>query len=342
MATIKEISELSGVSRGTVDRVLNGRGHVSPEKERLVKSIAKKLGYMPNKAGKGLAARKKPQTISVLLNSEGNPFFEDVIAGVKQAINEYRDFGIKLTLNTLKGYDVEEQLKALTSLGENCQALIFNPINDVAIAKKIDELINSGIAVFTINTDIADSKRICYIGSDYFEGGRIACGMLGLLTGGRANVGIITGSFHILGHKQRIEGFLDVMNKKYPGLKFVAITETEDDDRIAFINAGKMLDSHPEIDALFLAAAGVEGACAALEERRYHRKLQIISFDIIPTTKTLMQESLIQATICQQPFSQGYEAIKAAGDLLIGMITPEPRILVPNEVIILENLDNKN
>ena len=47
MATIKQISELSGVSRGTVDRVLNGRGHVSPEKERLVRSIAEQVGYTP-------------------------------------------------------------------------------------------------------------------------------------------------------------------------------------------------------------------------------------------------------------------------------------------------------
>ena len=57
MATIKQISELSGVSRGTVDRVLNGRGHVSPEKERLVRSIAEQVGYKPNRAGKALAAR---------------------------------------------------------------------------------------------------------------------------------------------------------------------------------------------------------------------------------------------------------------------------------------------
>ena len=32
MATIKQISELSGVSRGTVDRVLNGRGMFPPKR----------------------------------------------------------------------------------------------------------------------------------------------------------------------------------------------------------------------------------------------------------------------------------------------------------------------
>ena len=39
MATIKEIAALAGVSRGTVDRVLNDRGAVNPETaEKLQKS----------------------------------------------------------------------------------------------------------------------------------------------------------------------------------------------------------------------------------------------------------------------------------------------------------------
>ena len=32
MITIKQIAELCGVSRGTVDRVINGRGNVKEEK----------------------------------------------------------------------------------------------------------------------------------------------------------------------------------------------------------------------------------------------------------------------------------------------------------------------
>lgn len=59
MATMKEIAELSGVSRGTVDRVLNHRGIVNAETERKVLEIAKLLDYQPNKAGIALAAQRK-------------------------------------------------------------------------------------------------------------------------------------------------------------------------------------------------------------------------------------------------------------------------------------------
>lgn len=52
MVTIKEIADRAGVSRGTVDRVLNNRGKVNPEKEERVRRIAQELGYKPNVAGK--------------------------------------------------------------------------------------------------------------------------------------------------------------------------------------------------------------------------------------------------------------------------------------------------
>ena len=48
MATIKEIAELAGVSRGTVDRVLNNRGSVNRETAEKIRAIIKQLGYKPN------------------------------------------------------------------------------------------------------------------------------------------------------------------------------------------------------------------------------------------------------------------------------------------------------
>ena len=58
MATIKEIAELAGVSRGTVDRVLNNRGSVNPRTARKILEIAQALDYKPNNAVIVLAAMK--------------------------------------------------------------------------------------------------------------------------------------------------------------------------------------------------------------------------------------------------------------------------------------------
>ena len=59
MATIKQIAEITNVSRGTIDRVLNNRGGVSPETEKKVRAAMEALNYLPNKAAQNLAVRRK-------------------------------------------------------------------------------------------------------------------------------------------------------------------------------------------------------------------------------------------------------------------------------------------
>ena len=60
MATIREIAELAGVSRGTVDRVLNHRGSVNAATAALVNDIAKKLDYKPRRDRPGRTAKDGP------------------------------------------------------------------------------------------------------------------------------------------------------------------------------------------------------------------------------------------------------------------------------------------
>ena len=48
MATIKQIAELAGVSRGTVDRVLNNRPGVKPDTAELIRKIAAEVNYRPD------------------------------------------------------------------------------------------------------------------------------------------------------------------------------------------------------------------------------------------------------------------------------------------------------
>ena len=97
MVTMKKIAELCGVSRGTVDRALNGRGRVNAETAAMIKKMAEQLGYEPNPAGKALAARKNHPVIGVLLPSEGNAFFNDAIHGMDRAASSYAIYGRSAT-----------------------------------------------------------------------------------------------------------------------------------------------------------------------------------------------------------------------------------------------------
>jgi LacI family transcriptional regulator len=339
--TIKKISEISGISRGTVDRVLNHRGRVSADKEQRVLKVAQELGYKPNLAGKALAARKKSFVIGVVLPSAGNPFFDDVIRGIRQAEKDLADYGVRVIIRTIKGYDSNRHLQEIDLLSPKVSALILTPLDNPDFVAKINALVDGGKCVVTMNTDVKNSRRLCYIGSDYDKGGRIACGLLGLLTGGRTKVGILTGSKEVLGHNQRIEGFCDIMRTKYPGFSITGIVETKDSDEIGYEAAKSLLAEHPETTSAFIVAAGTRGACKAISSFIEDRKepFPVVSFDILPETREMMGRGIIQATISQQPFVQGFEAVKITFYYLVNNILPEgDAFIVKNEINILESL----
>jgi LacI family transcriptional regulator len=117
------------------------------------------------------------------------------------------------------------------------------------------------------------------------------------------------------------------------------IIETNDDDICAFEETSRMLKNHPEMDSIFIVAGGVYGVCRAVISSGRQDSITIISFDAVPTTVEMIGKGLIKATICQQPETQGYQAVKRAFDYYIGGAMPESdQYLVGNEIRIRECL----
>lgn len=335
--TSKKIAELSGVSRGTVDRVLHQRGNVRPEVERRVKEIAERLGYVPNRAGKALSSRNRPVRIGILLQSVGNPFFDKIKEGIAAAKQEYSDFTIDSELVELKGYHISEQLAQIDRLVEKqVQLLILTPINSPEISEKIDGLSKKGISVITLNSDIEHAGRLCYVGCHYIRSGETAAGLMGLMLK-EGNVGIVTGSVKMLGHNQRISGFLSVCKKEYPGLKVIDIAENNDDDTQSEQAVFEMLKCYPEISALYFTAGGVTGGIRAIELLG-RDDILVITCDNTLQIQRYLQAGRISATVSQKPFRQGYEAMKAALEYLINQKPLSTEIYMDNEIIIKQNM----
>ena len=114
--TIKDIARECGVSRGTVDRVLHNRAGVNAKVAEKVHRTADKMGFVPNKAGKILAARKQPIVFGCLLPDIGNAFFDGIIAGFRQAESELADFGVSVYIEHVKGFDIATHITAIKKL----------------------------------------------------------------------------------------------------------------------------------------------------------------------------------------------------------------------------------
>ena len=339
MATIKEIAELSGVSRGTVDRVLNHRGFVKPETEKKVLEIAELLNYEPNKAGMALAAQKKKYVIGVLLFSEENPFFDAVMEGLDAKLKELSIYGCTMITRRIP-FDLKTQLDTMEEMrSEGIHGLILSPYNAPEVQTKIDDFHACGIPCVTVNTDIPNSKRIAYVGSDYLKCGRVAANLLQLLGFGIMKVGIVTGSHNILCHEERIRGFSDYIKECRLPVEIMDIRENGDDDYQSYDAVSAMLAEHPDINAIYFTAAGVYGGCRAIQNANMRKAPIVITFDAVPSTKEMLLANVVTATICQHPKEQGSLSLAILVDYLLTNRLPEqPLVHMDLEIKIKESL----
>lgn len=338
--TIKEIARICGVSRGTVDRVVNNRGKVKPETEALILQTIAEHGYTKNIVGRALTVKKTSPVIGVILCSEGNPFFDDVIAGFHAAETELRDYGATIILRTMCGHEVARQLALIDELEEHIAALVIQPINSSRIAARLRELKESGIPVVTVNTDIESSCRCCYVGSNYESGGAVAAGMLTLVTNGHAKLGVIEGVNTLMGHVLRQKGFEEHLHAISPGVTLIDRAPALDDPQQAYRATCRMLQTHPEIDAMFVVAAGVYDVCRAIIDCGREHDIRVVAYDDVPSTREMMRRGLVRAVVCQQPFEQGLRAVHAAFDMLLsGQMQEGGMLIMENQIKIAENID---
>ena len=89
-ATINSVALRAGVSRGTVDRVLNQRPHVKPDIYEKVVRAMKELDYVPpterqaKALGLTLPALEHCR-IGILLPSERGHFRQEILRGIEDA-----------------------------------------------------------------------------------------------------------------------------------------------------------------------------------------------------------------------------------------------------------------
>jgi len=311
--TIKEIAAAAGVSRGTVDRVLHNRGSVKQEVADHIREIAANMGYFPNRAGKILAARKQPLTIGYVLPSIGNLFFADVKKGIRMAEREMSDFGLKVELAEVRGFYPENHIQAIESMAKSgCSALCVVTADTPEIRQCVNHVVDSGIPVVTMNTDLSDTNRLCYVGCDYILAGNTAAGLLSIYRNrDYTKLLIATGSLKVKGHNDRIYGFNETLKKKKFPFTLLEIYETEDDDEIAYVRTMEQLNKYPEANCIFIAAAGPAGVCKAVDELSNKRKKEmcVLCYDDIEPVKRYVRKGTIDFVICQEPVQQGYQSV---------------------------------
>ena len=302
--TIREIASLANTSRGTVDRVLNGRGNVSPDVRKRIEKVLSDTGYVFQMHTKQKGVRTTFEVAAIVANRNNN-FFDLVLQGRKNALlGEYRYSGIVLKVYPVSLFNDQEVRDALNSLSKKTKLLIISAAGNEKIVEKIDSF---KIPVISESIDIHAKYKIGYVGCDFYNSGALAADRVNLLIKPGEKVQVLIGSYSHQGHRQRLEGFKQALS---PSFESLAPIETYDDDKIGYEKTKDCI-RNKKPDILVYFGAGRVGGLKAVEEEKVHRP-KVITVDEIPEILLGLKNGLVSASISQHPYQQGKKCIEIA------------------------------
>lgn len=177
--TQKDISRKLGVSLITVSRALNGTGYVSKELRERILRYARENSYVPHRASQVLV-RNRTHRVAMFSSSLPTYFWGDIRKGMSVAAEQIRAFDYDVRYHTVAEADSRAYIRKLRrEIKEGAEAIAFvnQRIYDMDTIFGIAD--RAGIPYVTFNVDAPGSKRLCYIGSDYRAGGRLAAEFIG-------------------------------------------------------------------------------------------------------------------------------------------------------------------
>jgi ribose transport system substrate-binding protein len=281
-------------------------------------------------------------TVALVLKTLNNPFFIDMQKGAEDAAKEV---GVKLIVQAAeREVDVDKQMQIIENLIQSkVSALCITPSGSREVVPAIVKANKSGIPVVIVDTRVdaaaleqSKGQIASFIGSDNFEGGKLAGEFIVKHLDGKGKVAILEG---IPGHEtgdSRLKGFHSVIDQA-PGIKVVA-SQTANWERDQGYNVFQnILQSHPDVQALFACSDLMAlGAVEAIAAARKSNAITVVGFDAFSEAREAVVKGTMSATIAQSPYEMGSHAIRNASSLLKGG-TVQPEISVKIQLITKEN-----
>jgi ribose transport system substrate-binding protein len=284
----------------------------------------------------------KPR-VALVLKTLNHPFFVDMRRGAQEAADR---LGVTLQVQAAeREIDVEKQMQIVENMIQTgIQALCITPSGSREIVSALVKAKNANVPIIVVDTRV-DAKAAAdagvhtetFVGSDNYEGGKLAGEYLVKVTGGKGRVGILEG---IPGHEtgdSRMRGFRDAV-KGSPGLAIVASQPANWERDQGFNVFQNMLQAHQDIDSLFACSDLMAlGAIEAIAAAGKTGKIRVIGFDALDDAKRAIAAGTMEASVAQFPSEMGRAAVESAVKVIRGE-TVSPDIKVKLELVTRDNM----
>jgi ribose transport system substrate-binding protein len=281
--------------------------------------------------------------VALVMKTLNNPFFIDMQKGAEEAAKK---IGVRLLVQAAeREVDVEKQMQIIENLIQRkVNVLCITPSGSKEIVPAIVKANKAQIPVLIVDTRVdsaslteAGGNIASFIGSDNFDGGRIAGEYIIKELSGEGEIAVLEG---IPGHETgdaRMSGFHKSLEGK-KGIKIVT-SQTANWERDQGYNVFQnIMQSYPSVKALFtcndmMALGAVEAITAAGKTGQ----IIVVGFDAIEDARDAIKAGKMNGSIAQHPYDMGRLAIENAKRIMDGQEIPT-YIPVKIDLITKENL----
>lgn len=252
----------------------------------------------------GIMSTSSSQTYYMVTFLSGYSFWTECWRGFKDAADM---LGVNSKYGGATDYDVNSAVTSLQQIiALKPTAMAVTCMDAAAYKEPIDNAIAEGIPVVTFDSDSPDSNRTTFIGTSNYAAGVAAANYIAKELSSKGRVACLTrtGQSNI---NERIQGFTETIRSKYPGIKMVQVVDAGNDENEAATNIASLLSKDSNIDYIFAALQqAVLGTETALSESGLKGKVKIVGFDTDKTTLDSIKNGIVEATLSQSPYAEGY------------------------------------
>ncbi len=249
------------------------------------------------------SATKKPLRLLFISPVIHEEFFLPVKKGMRDAAKR---MGVEATFSGTEGVDTKAQAAMVTqAVKDGYDGIAVCIIHATDFDKPIQEAIAAGVPVIAFNTDDATpNPRLSAVSQNLYEAGQtVATRALDFIPGG-SEVLVTMHDAGISALEQRRRGIQNVL--KQQGIKSTVVITTSHPKKARDIIT-KALKDHPAIKTVLgTGQADTEGAGLAIADNFRGQGYHSAGFDLSPNILRLLDEGVIEVTIDQQPYTQGF------------------------------------
>ena len=273
------------------------------------------------------------------VTNNASDFWTIARKGTEKADSELNDAIVEFRIPS-DGTAAEQKRLLDDLLAKGVEGIALSPVDPDNQTQIINDTAKR-VLVVTQDSDAPKSDRAFYVGTDNVAAGRQAGGLIkeALPQGGK--IMVFVGKLDARNAQERLQGIKETLQGS--NIEIIDV-RTDDTDHVrAKSNVSDTLVRYPEVVGLVgLWSYNGPAILNAVKESNKTGQVKIIAFDEEDETLAGVKQGAIFATVVQQPYEFGYQAIKLMHQYLKGdksAAPPSKQVFVPTLIIKQDSVD---